>query len=166
MISQGDIKQNLKEINELYLNSKTQKEALYFSKLAIIELCGWIEVSMDQMVLDCAKRTLKIQANIDFVKERIIKPTFGFEYDKHFRDMLIQVVGVLNTEKIETNFDETKLHLFKSSLGTLKESRDNLAHKYIDTTTRIDAPSATIKHFKHVADGLESVDTYLCDAGL
>jgi len=167
MISRADIQQNLTEINNLYQKSTNSKEALYYSKLALIELCGWIEESIDELIFECANRNLVVSNNLDFVEKDIVGLTYGFEYNKHFRAMLMRIIGIINLEKLEQKVDPIKFHIMKSALGTLAISRNKAAHKYIHgTTTSIDAPSATSGHFQHVYDGLEDLDNCICKAGL
>lgn len=50
MASKYYIKTNLKSLNHKYNRSKTRADPAYYSKLAIIELCGWIEISIDEML--------------------------------------------------------------------------------------------------------------------
>ena len=159
MINKGQIYNNLVQINNSYNKSKRRRQALYFSKLAILELCGWIEESMDSIVEAFTKR-LNQPANITFVKEQVIEPTYGFEYHKHFRAMLIQVIGVINVERLEANLNQTKFDLMKSTLGSLKKSRNDLAHTHVkDITVRIDAPSTTKNRFEKVYDGLKDIES-------
>ena len=124
------------------------KKAQYYSKLAILEVCGWIEESIDNMVNGCANKKLTETKNVKFIEE-IVSNTYSFEYDRHFRNLLIQVFGIINVEKMESSLDAVKFDLMKSSLGTLKKYRDTHAHAYTKgVTTTIHAPSSTIRHFK------------------
>ena len=90
MVNKSAIARNLSEINSRYNKSRRPRDPLYFSKLALIELCGWIEVTMDSIVLHCAKRYLREAKNLEFVQERIQK-TYSFIYESHFRAMLMNV---------------------------------------------------------------------------
>lgn len=159
MIAKTHIQTNLTQINNLYQKSTSQKHALYYAKLAILELCGWIEESMDEIAWRCANRHLRNSDNLKFVETHIIKRTYSFVYDTHFRNMLIQVLGIIKLEKLEHNLDPTKLHLMKSTLDTLKTCRDNEAHTHLKgTTKRLDAPSVTQSRFHLVYDGLKDVE--------
>jgi hypothetical protein len=126
--------------------------------LAILELCGWIEISMDAMVRRCAKKNLRLQANRQFT-DTIIRRTYSFEYDLHFRKMLIHVIGLTSLEKIERRLDPVEFQKLTAALHALKLNRDNEAHTYIKGVTAvIDAPSVTRGRFKDVYDGLEHFD--------
>ncbi len=132
---------------------------MYYSKLALIELCGWIEVTMDKIVKYCASRHLSEDKNLDSVEKRVIGQTYGFAYGPHFRDMLMRVIGLVKLEELEGVLDPTKFHVMKSSLGTLRQQRDQEAHTYIaGTTHRLAAPSVTMGHFQSVYVGLKDVE--------
>ena len=59
MIAISYIDKTLKELDKLYNQSTSQKKAIYFSKLALIELCGWIEETLDDIILRHSYRHLK-----------------------------------------------------------------------------------------------------------
>jgi len=159
MINKEQIQNNLVQINNSYNKSKRRRQALYFSKLAILELCGWIEESMDD-IIDTLAKCLNKPANLKFVKEEVIEHTYGFEYHRYFRPMLIQVIGVINVERLEADLDQTKFDMMKSALTSLKKSRNELAHTHVkDTTARIDAPTITQNRFQMVYDGLKDIES-------
>jgi hypothetical protein len=159
VIARSYIYNNLKGINYLYIRSTSAKKGLFYSKLAILELCGWTEESMDDIIYRCAKRYLRENDNLKVVEKDIIKKTFGFEYDRHFRQMMIKIIGLINLEKIEQKFDHLKIQLLKSTLDSLKYSRDIEAHTHIKgVTRRLDSPSVTINNFLIIYDGLKNID--------
>ena len=94
------ISANLRGIDALYRAGTSPRKSLFYSKLAILELCGWIEVSMDGVVDSCAKRNLNEGASIALVANRI-KRTYGFDYDQHFRELIIRILGLRSLETIE-----------------------------------------------------------------
>ena len=113
---------------------------------------------MDIIVLDCARKHLTNANNIDYVEKRVIRRTYSFLYDDHFRPMLMSVIGLVKVEELEGMLDPVKFDVMKSSLSTLKGQRDRAAHRYIDgTTTNMDAPSAIIRHFQNVSAGLKDI---------
>lgn len=159
MIARTYIEGNLRQLNRLYLEANTQKKKLYYSKLAMLELCGWIEESMDNIVEMCANRELKSQANKNYITRNIIKPTYGFEYKRHFIKMLSYVIGFINIEKLDNKLDLTKKARLESALGTLKEARNREAHTHLKGVTRqVDSPSITISLFNHVFEGLKDIE--------
>jgi hypothetical protein len=159
MITKSYIYGNLKSLNTLYNQSSSSKKGLFYSKLALLELCGWIEESMDDIIRRCAKKNLRNQSNLIMIENDIIRKTFGFEYNQHFRKMLVKTLGLIKLEKLEKKFDPLKFQLLETTLETLKSARNNEAHTHIKgITRRIDAPSVTISRFLIVYDGLLDID--------
>lgn len=159
MVDKTQIENNLTQINALFQKHIGDNEAPYYSKLAILEACGWIEESMDDIAMSCAKHHLANSENLSFVEKTIISRTTSFEYDRHFRHMLMRVLGIINLERLEDSLDQHKFTPMKSSLGYLKQRRDEQAHTYIKgTTPTIDAPSLTEKRFQDVYEGLKDIE--------
>src|SRR5688572_15386025 len=119
MIAKTYMDGNLRSLDRLFRHSTSTKEALFYSKLAILELCGWIEESMDDIVVRCAGRCLRQTSNVTYVQKQIVKRTFGFEYDRHFREMLIRLIGLVGVERVERQIDPAKHARMTATLGTL-----------------------------------------------
>ena len=159
MIARSYITRNLDLINRSYLKASSQREAFFFSKLAILELCGWIEESMDDLVMRCAIRHLREPVNRDHCKKDFVERTYGFDYHKNFRFMLIRLLGLINVESIEARVDPTKLDSMTAALSSLKGQRNTEAHTHLKGTIRtINAPSVTIAQFQPLYDGLREFD--------
>lgn len=162
MIARSYIVANLSLLNRKYLESRSAKESLLYSKLAILELCGWIEESMDDIILRCSVRNIRASANREYTKEQVVNKNYGFEYEKHFRKMLIQLVGIVNVEKIEKRVDISKMARLKATLDSLKTSRNTEAHTHLRGVTRhINAPSVTRSQFNDLYEGLSEYDRIL-----
>lgn len=158
MIAKTAILENLRNLDALYKKAPSQKYGLYYSKLAILELCGWIELSMDDIAHRCASRHLRKAQNLRYLENRIGR-IYGFEYDRHFREMLIQLFGMIHFERIETKLNVTVQARLKSALNDLKAIRDAEAHTFVKGATRtIDAPSRTIIRFSDVYSGLKEFE--------
>ena len=159
MIATSYIDGNLRSLNKAYLGAKTQRFSYFYAKLAILELCGWIEVSMDDIVISHSKRILKSPGNISYVSDTVVDRTFGFEYERHFREMLVRVLGIGVCEKVEASINVTVQTKFVTELGQLKKLRNRLAHTYIKgTTTQIDAPSVTLQRYADIRAGLKAYE--------
>lgn len=162
MIARSYILANLKTLDLKYNRATSTRDSLFYSKLAILELCGWIEESMDDIVLRCAYRHLADTDNITFVKKQIIKRNYGFDYKDNFRKMLVQLLGIINVEKIEKRMDQGKLMRLTATLNGLREIRNTEAHTHIKGVTRsINAPSVTLSQFPALYDGLLEFRTAL-----
>jgi len=94
MISNLTILKNFVRINRLYSTSNSPIETLLYAKIGIIELCGWIEETMDAIVLDVSQRSLRTQAHRVYIERQIIKNTHGFEYEAHFQKCLWELLGL------------------------------------------------------------------------
>jgi hypothetical protein len=166
MITKQYIVPGLQTLDTAYTSAASADDAEWFAKLAIIELYGWIEESMDALVLRCAKRQLKVSKNLAYCEDEIIGKTYGFDYQRNFRRMLIRLVGLVTVERLEKQVDQAKHDTLKSTLGTLKIVRDSAAHTHLKGTTRtLDAPSVTIRSFQRVYDGLVDLDQTMRKAG-
>lgn len=156
MIVISKIKQNIEQLERLYNNSSNQRKEFFYSKLAILELCGWIEETMDKIVKTYSNRKIKDSGNRKRLEE-FIQQTYSFEYKK-FRQILIQVVGIVGIERLEKKLDRLKLARLQSTLGTLKKPRDIQAHTYTNTMTTIDSPSVIISKLAFLREGLEEIE--------
>ena len=162
MVDKTQIENNLTQIKALFQKHIGDNEAPYYSKLAILETCGWIEESMDDIVMLFAKRHIVNSDNLDFVEKTIISRTTSFQYDRHFRHMLMRVLGIINLERLENSLNERKFTQMMSSLGVLKQRRDDQAHTYTKgTTPRIDAPAWTERRFQDVYEGLKDIEHHI-----
>ncbi|SRR5258707_3051519 len=164
MIAQSYITSTLKTINRRYLKAASQTESLLLSKLAILELCGWIEDSMDDVVMRCAMRHLREEDNRKTCRLDFVKRTYGFDYETNFRSMLIRLLGLINVEKIEARVDQTKRDAMKGALSSLRLQRNTEAHTHLKGITRaINAPSVTIGQFSPLYEGLAEFDRVIRD---
>lgn len=122
--------------NQALLTPNPQ-ESVYFSKLAILEYCGWIEESFDLIVRRSVKGQLKTIEFRQMLECSVIGNTCGFQYKKHFRPMLSRAVGLRRMEILEKYLkDKGQLELLVSELESVKTHRDNAAHTWINGATR------------------------------
>ena len=165
MIAKSYIKSTLSELDDLYNKATSQKKAIYFSKLALIELCGWIEETIDDIILMHANRNLRELNNKNYCKDSIVKPNYGFEYNKNIRPMLISLLGLIEVENIERELEKTgQITLLKGYLGNIKDSRNTATHTYLKgITRRYNAPSRTIGDYNRIFIVLQKIDTELRD---
>jgi len=165
-ITKGKILQTLDELDKLYQRTNNQNLQVYYSKLALLELCGWLEISIDDIVKKCAKRCLKNIDNIKYIEEQI-KKTSSFDYKNNFRGLLIQIIGLINFEMLEKKVQPTSLATLPSTLTALKTLRNSHAHTHIKgCTTQVNAPSWTKGNFISVFNALKDYELNLKDLGL
>lgn len=161
MIAKTHISGTLAQIDTLYSKSTKPRDHLFYSKLAVLELCGWIEESMDDIVRKCGNRCLRNPATRKFLEEDVIEPNFGFGYSTHFSKMLRQVLGLVNLERLERRLDPVKFARLRSTLGLLKVRRDAEAHTHLKGIKLLDAPAVTKVNFQIVYDGLKDIEDAL-----
>jgi hypothetical protein len=118
---------------------------------------------MDTLVLEhCAKHVAELK-NSKIVKEDV-KRTHGFDYDDHFRRMLICLIGTIACERLEARIPVATRTKLAAQLNSLKAVRNGLAHTYLKgptATLQIDAPSVTIGRFADIHDGLKAFEMEL-----
>ena len=153
------------KLNALYNNPKSKNNTEYFSKLAIIELCGWIEDSFDDLAKQYAKKNLKDAKNIKYFDGRI-KKIHGFDYMENIRPLLIMLVGLRKFETIENKLNKNyEMDKLKATLERLAKKRNEAAHSHIYDENNVirsfDAPSKIYSDWKDVYDILKKIETEL-----
>jgi hypothetical protein len=160
MISHSYIVANLKQLNYAYDSAKYKMYPLYFAKLALLELCGWIELSMDDIIRMHAKRRRLGKDHTRYLEDSVISRTHGFDYDRHFRSMLVRLLGVIDLQQLEKTVDPVLSAKLRANLRSLTTSRNTLAHSYVKgTTMSIDAPSLTLARFSEICSGLREYES-------
>lgn len=158
MIAYSYIENNLKTLDILYRRSKSNKDASFASKLAILELCGWIEVSLDDCIERASIRVLKDAKSRTFMQDKI-KRNYGFEYEAHFRAMMVNLIGIWGFETIVKKVNIAVAVNFTNELNALKIKRNSLAHTYTrGVTAHYDAPSITLARLVNLKAGFAAFD--------
>lgn len=140
--------------------SDDPEEAVAFSKLAVLEFCGWIEMTIDEIARSAVCITLP---KLDDRKplEQLIRNTSGFNYEKHVIPLLVTAIGSTRFSVIEKTLkDEAVLDQFKGILNSndFTTMRNRAAHTFNDGTQRnYDAPSAVIGKLRQVAPLFERI---------
>ncbi len=154
-IEKTEIGQNLETLNILYTNSANNREALFYSKLAVLELCAWLEETMEEVVRSYVVLNIKNKENQNSIENSIIRPNHGFDYKGNFRKMLIRVVGFRGIETMEDAAGSATIYTLESTTRTLKKTRDRQVHTYFNTTMNLEAPSIIMGHFNNMFQALE-----------
>lgn len=162
MISKQPIEDLLKELQKLYDNPADPIHKDYYAKLALLELCGWLEVVLDEISLSYAKSKLIEKKNIDHLENDIVGKTYGCDY-KHFRIMLINIIGITDVEKLETNLTNVGVfQILVSQLGSLWSLRKPAAHTTIaGVMPTYHAPSTMTKYLNSLHPILTTVEIEL-----
>ncbi len=162
MVARSYIKNNLAFCAKRHAAASSKLETIFYAKMAILELCGWIEQSFDELVISCAKKNLFDPQRLKYLKNEVVGRTHGFDYEKHFSIMLSRLIGLIEFEKIEGKLDPTTLAKFKAALNLLKEERNREAHTYIKGTTKtLSAPSIFQNLYADVDAGLQEFEIHI-----
>jgi len=154
MINYTDIETNIITIDGKYNNPlTTTHEKILYSKLAVLEFCGWIEESLDQMLKDYMNSRIMVP-NQKYVIDNIIKKNSGFEYGTYTRKMFCSVLGMKNLESIETtlNGNGGQIVTLESLLQNYTKIRNDAAHNStpLGTTLSYNAPSVVLADFRRI----------------
>lgn len=161
MINSVGITTTIDELDLLYNSNPLQ--ATYYSKLALLELCGWLELSMDSIVIDCANTKVSVQSNKDYIEKTVVATIYGFHYDQHFRPMLMKLVGLIKLEQIEDGLITSgELSVLESHLGSLYQTRKRAAHTSIaGATVTYEAPSKIKQYLNRLFPILQKYEVAL-----
>lgn len=111
-----------KEFKNIAYNNKDSDGEMLMLKLALLETCGWIEETMDNIYLST---NMKNRSNIATHIDKI----YSFYYET-FRKTLVFCIEEHNVKLLEQTFSTQELQHFKSALLTLKDIRNSSAHTY------------------------------------
>lgn len=155
MIVKKNISRTLKDLDDRYnvaIRSSNNDEPIYYSKLAILEYCGWLEEAFDNIVKRSVKGKLKTPPFKQMLEVSIIGNNHGFQYKEHFRPMLTRTIGIVAMEKVERFLNRNgSLSILISELEAVKRDRDSAAHTWVQNTTlTYPAPSITKARLERV----------------
>ena len=85
---------------EILARSSGPKDTPFFSKMAILELAGWVEETIDAFVKSLTIPRLRDEKVRDRFKE-VVKQVHDFTYENHFWRLLGMAIGVVNLERAE-----------------------------------------------------------------
>lgn len=165
MISHSRLLKNLNFLDRHYkdcLTSSDVQRPVLFSKLAVIELCGWLELCFDDIARNAVRHKLRTYQSRKIL-ELQIERTYGFQYDRHFRPMLCHAMGIIEFKKFEKSFEKTgDLDRLKASLSSLKKKRNDAAHTFVrGATNTFDSPEVIIKEVKDLSPILTRMWDYV-----
>lgn len=168
MLSNAELTTNLQYFEDVYNAAPHDlRVMLLASKASILEVCGWVEQAMDQLVSDAAGRCALSQKRIDWLNQSYISKTYGFTYQKHFEKMIVAVVGYRILEQAEISVGGAILAM-NGSLTSLTPLRNHYAHTHFDhlnpfpkNMSAIPAPTAMNNHAQIVFVGLTELENQL-----
>lgn len=156
------IEARLADLMRLYDEADSRKESReeprYFSKLAIMELCGWFEQFADEFVLDIVRDKVKEAKVVREFTTGLVKRVHGVHYKNDFRRLLQAALGEIVVNEIECAMGVSR-DILASQLNDLCESRNSLAHTFIsEATPHIEAPSLTLNRLHEISECLRVLE--------
>ena len=132
------------------------------AKLAVLELCGWIEGELDRIIMVAQTNRLD---DVDWVKSNVLDRTHGLTYSDHFRPMLAKIVGEVSARRIESRMEEQypgDLERLKSMLGMLWKQRGGFAHADVVANVAaqqtFSAPSWSLNQYRIISRLLQQYE--------
>lgn len=135
--------------------------AAMFSKLAILEVGGWIEQTVDSMLYYYVNATVSNKQIQKTVKEQVIDTVYGFRYASDLKPLLMKVLGAEKFHCIEERLRRKGMdQILLNCIATLNKGRNAAAHTYWHSSVqqKFDAPSATCKLFNDMLPIVIEID--------
>ena len=166
MIVKRHIEKDLKRLQTLYAESMAGSDAnipVYFSKLGVLELSGWIEEAFDSIAHRAVKRRIKSTKFKKLVKSSI-KRNHGFAYDGNFLAMMASLIGLPECEQLECYLDsDGSLSILTSELDAIVNQRRIAAHvALVHTTVGFDSPSVSLARLSTIHPIVKDIYSWFC----
>lgn len=160
MIDQTKILQTLQRLDREFNKDISDPEMpIFFSKLAVMEFCGWIEMSYDIILQEYVDSHIVDQDYRNII-HGFIKKNHGFAYESNTFQTFAIVLGANTWENILDVMSDKEKVDFKNTLGEYSKERNNAAHTHIaGTTSTYKAPSEVIKAFHLFLPAIQKIET-------
>lgn len=160
MIDFTEILNTLNRLDQEFNSCSDIQMSVLYSKLAVLELCGWIEQSVDTILyeyidnkildLDCKNRI-----------KNIIKKSYGFHYDNNLFPLFCSVLGINNLENIIDTLPSVNFQNLKALTEAYTKERNKAAHTDtpLGTARTYNAPSQVINDFNLIKPAIQIIET-------
>ena len=159
MVDFVSIDTTLNKLDGLYYASSDTQMNILYSKLSVLELCGWIEISVDTILNEYVDSHI---LNIDNCKKirKIINNTYGFDYEKHLFPLFSSVIGINNLENILDVITPTDLSNLISLTNTYSVIRNKAAHTDTPngTTRTYNSPSIVLNDYRKIKGAIKTLE--------
>ena len=167
-IEVGRIRDNLAAIEAGFADAMASTElekgtilSAMFSKLAVLELCGWLEQTIDRILYHYVNVTISNRQLRNTIKEQVIDTVYGFKYAKELKPLFMKILGAARFNHIlrvlgRKGQDEILL----SCIQKLNRERNVAAHTYWNDKAQqhFDAPSCTYQEFLTLVPIVTEID--------
>jgi|GEM_PF-3076353 len=155
------LRKTLRFLDKMFLDHQSAEdaeEAVAFAKLAVLEFCGWVEMTID----DIARKAVCISLPEDHQRaplEELIKKTSAFGYKNNITPIMVAAIGSVRFAAFEQTLrNEGVLSQIEGVINSAEfiNMRNRAAHTFNDGTQRnYDAPSAILGRLDQVAPLLD-----------
>ena len=154
------ILQNLDSEYSLYVGGADIEKPIIISKIAVLELCGWIEESVDQILLDYISQRISDKVCRTYVED-IINKNYGFKYKENLFHLFTVVLGVSNWENIVDVLTYSRISILEAICNNYTKLRNVAAHTYRLTgiTVTYHAPSQVIADYHRIEPIFKIIET-------
>jgi len=147
MIDASQLRRTLRFLDCQYRRHFSDKDVTVptmFSKLALLEYCGWLEETFDEIARHYVSRRLNMRQNK--VLEEKIHKIRGVNYSRSAQPLLAFALGLPDLLRIERDLDQDgSLERLKGSLTKMGKRRNEAAHTFTkDRTSNFDSPDIII----------------------
>lgn len=142
---------------------RDQEIPILYAKMAILEYCGWLELTFDEIARNCVRRKLRTYSDRKVLEDKISR-THGFTYKENVRPLLAYGLGAIKLKRVESKLNKKgELDTLKSNLTTMNKKRNEAAHTYTSRRTlRFDAPSIIVTNFRKTEPVLRKLWQCVC----
>lgn len=156
MIDFLTIQTNLAHLDTEYAATTDVTMNILYSKLAVIEFCGWIEVSIDTLAKDYLNNSI-LDQSLKAKVESFIKGHYGFNYERNVLPIICSAIGASNWENIIDRCPSSDFANFLTILGNYKNMRDSAAHTnvVIGVTMTYHAPSVVLNDYNRIKPAIQ-----------
>lgn len=160
MIDFTTIQTNLTRLETEYASATDLTMNVLYSKLAVIEFCGWIEVSIDTLAKDYLNNTI-LDHTLKGKVETFIDGHYGFSYDRNVLPIICSAIGASNWENIIDICPVSDFGNFLNILGNYKRMRNSAAHTnvVVGVTMTYYSPSVVLNDYTKIKPAIQLFET-------
>ena len=162
MIDYISIQDTLNRLDTEYNTTTDIQLPILYSKLAVLELCGWIETNIDNILYEYVDSHI---IDIDCKKgiRNIIRKNYGFHYDSNLFPLFCSVLGINNFENILDKLTSTDFQNLKGITGTYTDERNKAAHTDtpVGTTRSYKSPSSVLHDYNLIKPAFQTIETQI-----
>lgn len=157
MVDYSSIENTIKRLDAEFATQITDPQMpMLLSKLAVMEFCGWLEVSIDEILNTYLNNHVVNQTII----RRFMKKINGFSYENHIYHIFSLVIGVNHWENVLAKVAPQDRDYLESITKSYSEERNRAAHVHTiaGVTTSYRAPSQVLADFFKIKPAIQTIE--------